>query len=189
MLPKIVAQSLVVLSGALGMSSCTEHLESRARDRVEKYNVAKNADLTRYDLSVFEAAGLRKRYSGATTLDYSEQHGTQVEYMAADGRAYLWYPGNSRVVVGQWKTQTARNGAGEICFRFGTNTYNPVTKTRGGYWNCRNGRGFIFLEEEYTTGDPFNLESGRIPYVMPKSRKMTFKSLARPLKISITPYL
>jgi len=28
-------------------------------------------------------------------------HGIQVEYFAEDGRSYLWYPGNSRVVAGR----------------------------------------------------------------------------------------
>ena len=50
-----------------------------------------------------------------------------------DGKAYLWYPGNQRIVVGEWKTQADPRGQSytQLCYRYGPNTYNPVTRSRG----------------------------------------------------------
>ncbi|UWQ80167.1 hypothetical protein K3725_03915 [Leisingera sp. S132] len=168
----------------LAVSACTNGVKSDPGllDRID-------ADLSRYNESVFTAAGLTRRYAGATTLDYSVQHGTQVEHMASDGRAYLWYPGNQRVVTGEWRTETDARGSGRICFRYGRSTFNPVTGQRGGSWNCVRAADFIWAEEEYTTGDPFGLSSGAIPFVMPREKKLTFKALTKPLGITVTPYL
>ena len=40
-----------------------------------------------------------------TIMTYSSGHGTQVEYSAANGRTFLWYPGNTRTVLGEWKVE------------------------------------------------------------------------------------
>ena len=46
-------------------------------------------------------------------------------------RAYLWYPGNRRLVIGAWQRTLD-----EVCYRCGENTYNPRTLQRGGMWTC-----------------------------------------------------
>ncbi|MBL4556436.1 MAG: hypothetical protein JKP98_02155 [Rhodobacteraceae bacterium] len=47
-------------------------------------------------------------YGGATYKSYSRAHGTQIEYLASNGRAYLWYPGNTRVVPGAGRPTRTR---------------------------------------------------------------------------------
>ena len=106
---------------------------------------------------------LRSLLSDATAVHYDTGHGTQVEYMSADGLAYLWYPGNRSIVPGEWHVRIgprplgpgpeSRNAIGPyavfeqdptqpvestlyICFRYGPDTYNPVTRMRGGNWEC-----------------------------------------------------
>lgn len=120
--------------------------------------------------STFTVEGLRQRYAGATHLGYSKQHGTQVEFLSPDGRAFLWYPGNRAVVIGAWTAEPNirkdNSGPGAICFRYGPNTYNPVTRQGGGAKNCVPAKWFLHGESGYVRGDPFNLASGRIPFVM-----------------------
>lgn len=112
-------------------------------------------------------------------------HGTQVEYFANDGRAYLWYRGNRASVPSNWKTASPSNGdipgppipitQGDvaICFQYPSRSYNPATKTFGGEWQCRSS--FLFAENivAILEGDLFNLSSGRLPAVMPKDRALT----------------
>lgn len=100
--------------------------------------------------------------ANATYLSYSKQHGMQIVYLAEDGGAYLWYPGNIHVVNGEWEVVLD-----EICYRYGANTYNPVTRQRGGRWNCR----FVGLDASLNiaevAGDPFSLSSREVvPYVL-----------------------
>lgn len=122
------------------------------------------------DKAISQTAESARNYLADTTLgDWNRLHGTQIEYLAANGRAYLWYPGNRKPVSGEWETRNARLGAAEICFRYGTNTYNPVTRTSGGSWECQGVYQYTAWKFERVVGDPFHLESGRLPFVLPAS--------------------
>lgn len=109
-----------------------------------------------------------------TIMTYSSGHGTQVEYSAANGRTFLWYPGNTRTVLGEWKVEERdiRLPGGEgvtarkvtlICYRYGANTYNPVTNQRGGAWECRPAAPDLRLIVESVQGDVFGLAARRTP--------------------------
>ena len=69
------------------------------------------------------------RYCGETLLFYEHSHGNQIEFLDPNGYCYLWYPGNSIILVGRWR-------ANEKCifFQYGINTFNPVTGVLGGHW-------------------------------------------------------
>lgn len=113
-----------------------------------------------------------------------KQHGTQVEFHASNGKSFLWYPGNRRIVFGEWKVREVapRNSRDriivngewvhdpskplnvEVCYRYGYNTYNPVTRQMGGEWQCSRP---YYGESEFLVGDPFELGSGEVPFVIP----------------------
>ncbi len=98
---------------------------------------------------------------GNTYLSFSQAHGFQVNYLAANGRAWLWYPGNSAVVPEVWRVDLARNA---ICWTHPKNSYNPVIKRAGGNELCAPldlSRRTIVSS---LAGDPFKLASGRVPY-------------------------
>jgi hypothetical protein len=67
-------------------------------------------------------------------------HGTQVEYYAPNGLAFLWYPGNHRPVPSRWKLEHKKNIYGTylyaICFLYPSRSYNPLTHESGGDWEC-----------------------------------------------------
>ncbi|MES0811063.1 hypothetical protein ABLO27_16370 [Roseibium sp. SCPC15] len=105
--------------------------------------------------------------SGSTILFYNQAHGVQVEYFSQNGRTHLWYPGNSRSLPGKWKTELDGK---LICFGYPSNSYNPVTKERGGGWKCRPMRDFQRNVRQTCKGDVFKLASGKIPYVLNKNR-------------------
>ncbi|MEP1613403.1 MAG: hypothetical protein ABJL72_15950 [Roseobacter sp.] len=118
-------------------------------------------------------ANLENVMSNATVISRDPnprvpQHGTQVEYHASDGAAYLWYPGNHRIVVGEWKIEAEQGSKPKKCYRYGTNTYNPVTKRRGGKWNCSNPIGG---HDDFLRGNVFGLKPGPVPFVTPKHRE------------------
>ena len=106
--------------------------------------------------------------AGKTVLYYNDAHGNQIEYMAPDGRSYLWYPGNFDVVVGQWRFVPAN---GIMCFKYGANTYNPVTKQSGGNWDCRYvgvwSEDIVDIQE----GNVFRLQDGDAPFRLPAKPK------------------
>jgi hypothetical protein len=55
-------------------------------------------------------------------------------------RAYLWYPGNRRLVIGAWQRTLDK-----VCYRYGENTYNPRRLQRGA-WGLVN----LLNEVEFT---------------------------------------
>lgn len=111
----------------------------------------------------------RSYYGGHTFLSYDPGHGAQIEYLDPNGASFLWYPGNRSVLVGAWKLDGFYGGRPGICFRYGANTYNPVTQARGGDWDCVVGSFHTLFVEERLVGDPFNLASGKLPYVLGKN--------------------
>jgi hypothetical protein len=108
---------------------------------------------------------LRNFIQNTTLVSWDNSHGTQVEYLGPDGQIYLWYPGNRVVVPGKWKVATASQGT-SVCFVYGPNTYNPVTKSMGGQWRCIPSGIYIFLTTAVVSGDVFRLSSGEIPFVI-----------------------
>ena len=123
------------------------------------------------------------RLSNKTRMTYGPGHGTQIEYVAADGQNYLWYPGNRVILTGRWQACEARFEAspesgeqvvityGMICYKYGRRTYNPVTKTRGGNWKCTPAGVSEKRIVELRSGDIFGLAGRKAPpFVLPKAR-------------------
>lgn len=110
---------------------------------------------------------------------FTPGHGTQVEYFDPSGLAFLWYPGNSRAVPSRWNLQR-RSGSERynICFRYPSNSYNPITNTRGGQLECRDLVEFARSVTETHEGDPFNLKSGRLPHKL-SAASTTFEELKK----------
>ena len=99
----------------------------------------------------------------STNMTYDSGHGTQVEYLARDGSANLWYPGNAVILHGRWRQQGAN-----LCFNYGPHTYNPVTHVYGAKWECESTSLYNSLLVEQANGDVFRL-AGRsaVPYPLP----------------------
>lgn len=101
--------------------------------------------------------------ANTTYLSFSQAHGFQVNYLGPNGKAWLWYPRNTRGVPEEYKTDTV-GGTAAICWRHPNNSYNPVTKQTGGKYACQ----ALDLSKRLTIaklrGDPFNLKSGTVPY-------------------------
>lgn len=111
-------------------------------------------------MTVLEA----QRYlSCKTSMFYEPSHGTQIEFKHPNGNSYLWYPGNAVIVPGKWKLEPrapitqAYKGYTVICFQYGANTYNPVTRQQGGKWECRQVDGTVRSIVEGVDGDVFGL--------------------------------
>ena len=107
--------------------------------------------------------------------------------MAPNGVSYLWYPGNDRIVTGRWKVEPPRAGSkyAKLCWKYGRNTYNPATRTRGGTFNCVPANRHILAEEEYTLGDPLKLSSGKVPFVLKPKREYSLVKIGKKLGIPI----
>lgn len=95
---------------------------------------------------------------------YRPQYGTQIEYLSPDGKTYLWFPRNQRIVQGEWKVQPNASGKSDVCFRYGANSRDPVTGKTGGAWEC--GRKY-FAYLDILSGNPFGLRAGAVPVVIP----------------------
>jgi hypothetical protein len=133
-----------------------------------------------YKIGYDETKGL---FAGVTFVHYDRGHGTQVEYMAKNGKTYLLYPGNKVVVRGTWKLdRTAKKDVFNLCFKYPDNSYNPITKQRGGGWECQPA-GFSLTDVvDSVDGDVLGLaKSERVPFVLSK-RKARLNELLRKVK-------
>ena len=117
---------------------------------------------TKIALGVDEA---RKLFACKTRISFMQGHGTQVSYTHPDGAIFLWYPGNAVVVTGKWQvasrttpSQPPREYAA-ICFQYGSNTYNPVTRQFGGNWQCMPADVLYRLTVDHSDGDVFGLRT------------------------------
>ena len=95
--------------------------------------------------------------------------GTQVEYLAEDGSSYLWFPGNRGVVRGQWTLHYWHDRYG-ICFRYGAATRKPVTKDPRDSFDCTLLSDYAATVAEVRDGDPLQLGSRKIPFVLTRDQ-------------------
>lgn len=126
-----------------------------------------------------------------TRMSYDPQHGTQVSYGARDGRTFLWYPGNSVVLQGEWRIATRTTeikldgrvlktrSEPSICFRYGQNTYNPATRQAGGNWECGPFEIRRRLLREARRGDVFGLAKAAVPPTLLGREPTTISELLR----------
>lgn len=118
-----------------------------------------------------------ERQSDVTVMSYGRSHGTQVEYLGSNGMSYLWYPGNRVVLPAPWKYQK-----NQICYLYGTNTYNPVTKQPGGSWECQPIATSKQTTVETAKGDVFGLAQRKtVPFVLPRARTTLSTLAGRPV--------
>jgi len=115
--------------------------------------------------------------SGNTGRNYSSGHGSQIEYTASNGTLALWYPGNNKVVKGYWKAQKSTKGDVQVCFKYPSSSFNPVTQETGGRWECTSAKLALAFDVERVSGDPFNLASGAIPFVLPRGQNISFAEI------------
>lgn len=148
----------LLLTVALALSACGEHHSWEARREAAA--------------ATWTPTLAANAFAGRTTKNWSRWHGTQIEYLAADGRSYLWYPGNHVIVPGYWKTKKDWAGNTQICGLYGGDTYNPVTGERGGNWECYFAYDYLIEHEELVQGDPLRLKQ-QVPFVMPKKIDMS----------------
>jgi hypothetical protein len=136
--------------------------------------------------------------AGATHRSYTRAHGTQVTYFSPDGRVYLWYPGNLRVLGGHWKVALYQDLLGIsppladqmrtyhaqvmplapikwfdlnfICFKY-ENSFNPAMWPGVNRWECAKVTEFVRLGTvQRETGDLFGLAAREeVPYVIPRA--------------------
>lgn len=86
-------------------------------------------------------------------------HGNQIEYADANGKAYLWYPGNSIILEGEWRIQ----GPESICYRYPEGTFNPETGQEGGEFVCERIQGMGPRMVEVWDGDVYGLSKLKMP--------------------------
>ncbi|WP_147457622.1 hypothetical protein [Paracoccus alkanivorans] len=103
--------------------------------------------------------------SDNTYLTFSQHHGFQVNYLAANGRSWLWYPGNDGAVPELWRVDQAQD---RVCWKHPSNSYNPVTGQHGGQESCENLTLSRKLVIAKLRGDPYNLASGHTPATLDK---------------------
>ena len=120
----------------------------------------------------FSATGA-KHLIEKTVVFFDDFHGTQVAYFTADGREYLWYPGNQRSLPGFWRTTADK----KICFSYPTSSIKPATGVAGADWECGSLSGHSARIVQVSEGDVFNLTSGKIPFVMERRRKYRLDDL------------
>lgn len=119
-----------------------------------------------YAATVEEA---QAKFFGSTALQYLPLgwgHGTQIEYYDHEGNSYLWYPGNKQIVKGKVEFRGQPENL-RMCFKYGENTYNPLTKASGGGWECTPYHSYNVLMWDLQLGDSFNLAaSDNVPHIL-----------------------
>jgi hypothetical protein len=112
-------------------------------------------------------AETRKFVSCRTLVTWTGPQGTQVSYLGAGGKAYLWAPGNDMVLSGNWRIDPRATSPRSalayvaVCFQYGSSTQ----------WDCRPAELFERITMDHADGDVFGLE-GRtaVPFRLARDR-------------------
>jgi hypothetical protein len=112
-------------------------------------------------------AETRKFVTCRTLVTWTVPTGTQVSYLGAGGKAYLWAPGNDTVLSGNWRVDpraTSRQSPlayVAVCTQYGTSTQQ----------DCRPAELLERITMDHADGDVFGLE-GRptMPFRLARDR-------------------
>ena len=148
--------------------ACPQHergaIGDRKREGAEEHSKVGRLVVLRLS-NAPKVSDLAETCQGLTLVTFDRSHGTQVEYFSPKN-VFLWYPGNTAIVHGNWKAVAKPAGQSEICFRYQTNSYNPATGVRGGNWECSLVRYNQADIRHRLEGDPFDLQSGEVPFFL-----------------------
>lgn len=138
--------------------------------------------------------------AGTTHRAYMHAHGTQVTYFAPDGRVFLWYPGNRRVLSGRWKVALYQDLIGAtppiaeqmrayhlqmplaaverfdsnyVCFQY-ESSFNPAMWPGVAQrWECADVTEYVRLGTvQREPGDLFGLAARHeVPFVIPREER------------------
>lgn len=142
-------------------STCgnTENDAPAARAIVEKDRLR---GLTRYT-----RADAPESMADRTDVSYMPGHGTQISYTSADGRSWLWYPGNPRILEGRWKLDDSKDYL-QVCYNYGPGTRNPMMKDAGPGFQCGNFQHQNVFTLDTKRGDVFGLTGARVVKPLPR---------------------
>jgi hypothetical protein len=99
-------------------------------------------------------AETRKFVSCRTLVTWTGPQGTQVSYLGAGGKAYLWAPGSDTVLSGTWRVDPnatspqSRLAYVAVCVQYGGSTA----------WDCRPAEILERITMDHADGDVFGLE-------------------------------
>lgn len=140
---------------------------------------------------------LRALVAGKTWMSYEPRHGTQVTYIAADGRAFLWYPGNRIILPSRWTIVQRRQhfmydhpelgrmqsmeSTAVICFQYAGTSANPVTGNTTGL-ECANSAVWQKYHHDSRQGDVLGLSTMVTPPFPLSKDKTTLASLLQRTK-------
>jgi hypothetical protein len=116
------------------------------------------AAMTAEQLGVAMEAAVKDR----TIVYYQPGHGVFVEHTSADGKVFMWYPRNRKIVYGTWGLRDF--GGPKLCYKYlasvhgVTGEYEPT--------ECIPPAQKLIGAEilDSCSGDPFGLAAGKIPY-------------------------
>lgn len=100
--------------------------------------------------------------AGRTYLFHDPILGFQIEYFSPDNGAFLWFPGNTVAVQGEYQVRRQPDGD-QVCYRY-FNSRHVITGERGGSFSCSDLERSKRKVVGELAGDPFNLSRGTIPY-------------------------
>lgn len=95
--------------------------------------------------------------------------GSQVTYLAADGRAYLWHPGEKKVLPGRWLLRTGRDTY-EVCVGYAPGSNGRAAVRAAGDLDCTLLGELALSVTETGKGDLFDLASGQAPFILGRDR-------------------
>jgi len=110
-------------------------------------------------------AETRKFVSCRTLITWTGPQGTQVSYLGAGGKSYLWAPGNDTVLAGTWRVDpNATSPQSRIA-------YVAVCVQYGGSADCRPAEILERITMDQADGDVFGLEGrSAVPFRLARDR-------------------
>lgn len=118
-------------------------------------------------LTRYTEADAQEMMTDRTDVSYMPGHGTQISYTSADGRAWLWYPGNPRILEGRWKLDDSK-GMLQVCYDYGPGTRNPTMKDAPAGFQCGSFHNQNIFTLDTKRGDVFGLATAKVLKPLPR---------------------
>jgi len=109
-----------------------------------------------------QGAAMVDTVNDRTIIYYQHGHGVFIEHTSKDGRVYMWYPRNKRIVHGTWGLRDFQGP--KLCYKY-LNSVHGITGEFEPNECIPPAQKLVGAEIlDSRSGDPFGLAAGAIPY-------------------------
>ena len=158
----LLAAALLPMAFSSALAADVSEAELVKRTTLEPEELARREAEVAAMTPAEQRAAMDTKVRDRTIIYYQRGHGVFVEFTSADGKVFMWYPRNQRIVNGSWGLRDFDGP--KLCYKYFASVHGVTGEFEP--TECISPSQKLIGAEmlDSRSGDPFGLATGKIPY-------------------------